>query len=118
MKVRIVKVNGEPVTYREALLRFLPEWVMSICSSAALMIAAFSVTDAQYFAVPTVMQRIHFIKSETPSWYGAMQLATNIWICSEFIVLLTNKKRRAIHDFIAQTVVIRDAQQGAPTDAP
>jgi uncharacterized RDD family membrane protein YckC len=26
---------------------------------------------------------------------------------SEFIVLLTNKKRRALHDFMAGTVVIR-----------
>jgi uncharacterized RDD family membrane protein YckC len=31
----------------------------------------------------------------------------NVWIFSEFVVLLTNKKRRALHDFMAGTVVIR-----------
>ena len=32
--------------------------------------------------------------------------AFNLWVFSEPIVLLTNKKRRAIHDFIAGTMVI------------
>ena len=29
-----------------------------------------------------------------------------IWIWSEFVVLLFNRRKRAIHDFIAGTVVI------------
>ncbi len=110
MKVSIVKVNGGPVTYREALLRYLPEWIMSIGSSIAIMIAAFHLTDAQYFAAPSVMERTQLLKSSAPSWYGLIQLVLNIWIWSEFIVMLTNKRRRAIHDFIAGTVVIEDAQ--------
>ena len=118
MKVRIVKVSGDPVTYREALLRYIPEWLMTIGSSVALMIAALHLTDAQYFAVSSFIDRTQLIKSTTPVWYGPMQLALNIWIWSEFIVMLTNKKRRAIHDFIAGTVVIKDAQQGAPRDTP
>ncbi|MCK9200119.1 MAG: RDD family protein [Gallionella sp.] len=118
MKVSIVKVNGEPVTYREALLRYLPEWLMSIGSSIALIIAALHLTDAQYFSAPSFVERMQLIKSVTPSWYGLTQLALNIWIWSEFIVMLTNKKRRAIHDFIAGTVVIKDAQPDAPRNAP
>jgi uncharacterized RDD family membrane protein YckC len=31
----------------------------------------------------------------------------NIWIWSEIIVILTNKRRRAIHDFIAGTVIVK-----------
>jgi uncharacterized RDD family membrane protein YckC len=30
-----------------------------------------------------------------------------VWVYSEFAVLLTNRKRRAIHDFMAGMVVIR-----------
>lgn len=118
MKVRIVKVSGDPVTYREALLRYIPEWLMTIVSSVALMIAALHLTDAQYFAAPSFIERTQLIKSTTPSWYGPMQLALNIWVWSEFIVMLTNKKRRAIHDFIAGTVVIKDAQPGIQEDSP
>jgi len=34
-----------------------------------------------------------------------------IWFWSEFITMLTNKRRRAVHDFIAGSVVIRVPQQ-------
>jgi len=33
-----------------------------------------------------------------------------VWVYGELIVLLTNKKRRALHDFLAGTVVIRSAK--------
>jgi uncharacterized RDD family membrane protein YckC len=32
----------------------------------------------------------------------------SLWIYSEFIVLLTNEKRRALHDFMAGTIVIEN----------
>jgi len=117
MKVRIVKVNGNPVTYREALIRYTPEWIMTVASSVALMVAALHLSDVQYFAAPSLIERTQLLKSATPNWDKPIQLALNIWIWSEFIVLLTNKKRRALHDFIAGTVVIRDAQPIAPGDA-
>ena len=117
MKVCIVKVNGAPVTYREALLRYIPECLMTIGSSVALMIAVLHLTDAQYFAAPSFMERAQLINSAVPGWSGPTQFALNSWIWSEFVVMLTNKKRRAIHDFIAGTVVIKDAQQVVPRDA-
>jgi uncharacterized RDD family membrane protein YckC len=30
-----------------------------------------------------------------------------VWVLSELVVLLSNKKRRAIHDYMARTVVVR-----------
>ena len=32
---------------------------------------------------------------------------TNAWVWSEFIVLLCDPRRRALHDFLADTVVVR-----------
>jgi uncharacterized RDD family membrane protein YckC len=57
MKLRIVKVGGESVTYREALLRYLPEWVMGIGTSLAGIVAVLSLTDAQYFAATAFIDR-------------------------------------------------------------
>jgi len=31
----------------------------------------------------------------------------NIWVYSEFIVLLTNNRKRAIQDYIAGTVIVK-----------
>jgi uncharacterized RDD family membrane protein YckC len=38
-------------------------------------------------------------------WFGGAMM---IWVFLEFITMLTNQRRRAIHDFIAGTVVVRD----------
>lgn len=111
MKLRIVKVSGESVTYREALLRYLPEWVMGIGTSLAGIVAVISLTDAQYFAATTLIERSQVVAEAMPSWNGPVTIALNVWVWSEFLVMLTNKKRRAIHDFIAGTVVVKDAQQ-------
>ena len=35
-----------------------------------------------------------------------MDYLLNIWVLSELVVLLLNKKRRTLHDFIAGTVVL------------
>ena len=107
MKLRIVKVSGESVTYREALLRYLPEWVMAIGTAVAGIVAVLSLTDAQYFAAATFMERSQLIADAMPSWEGPISIALNVWIWGELVVMLTNKKRRSSHDFIAGTVVIK-----------
>lgn len=73
--------------------------------SAALITVALEMTDAEYFSMGWQERTLYMIK-QTPSWYNVANLAMNIWIWSEFIIMLTNKKRRALHDFIAGTVVI------------
>ncbi len=62
-------------------------------------------TDTEYFSLGWQERTTLFIE-RAPFWYGYVSIAMNIWIWSEFIVMLTNKKRRAVHDFIAGTVVI------------
>lgn len=42
-----------------------------------------------------------------PAWVTCVEYATVVWLLSELVVLLFNEKRRALHDFIAGTVVVR-----------
>jgi len=116
MKLRIVKVGGNPATYREALLRYLPEWVMGVGCSIAGIMAVLSLTDAEYFAATTFTERSEVMAGAFPSWYNHVVIALEVWVWGEFLVMLTNKKRRAIHDFIAGTVVVKDAQQEVSDD--
>ena len=41
-----------------------------------------------------------------PSWFGVVAFALYAWYLSEFLTVFFNKRKRAIHDFIAGTVVI------------
>lgn len=102
--VRIRKVSGEPVGYREAFLRYLPDLILGTLASITVIIALFHMSDAEYHSL-SFMARSKRIVELTP-WYTPLQIVQNIWVWGELIVLLTNRKRRALHDFIAGTVVV------------
>jgi len=111
--IRIRKLNGEPVGYREAFLRCLPEFILGTLTSIAVLIPVFHMTDTEYHSLSFVERTKRMTELE-PSWYKPVQWIQNAWVWSELIVLLTNRKRRAIHDFIAGTVVVHAAAKAAP----
>ena len=104
MGIRIVKVDGTPVTYREAFLRYAPEFTLGLLMSASAVYAMFQMTNSEYSSL-SFMERSKRL-AELEPWGMTIQIINTIWVWGEFVVLLTNKKRRALHDFIAGTVVI------------
>lgn len=107
MRLRIRKVSGEPVGYREALLRYAPEFLFGLLISLALIPPLLQMTDAEYAAL-SFLDRSQRLVDLAPPWFNPLQILSQVWIWSEFIVMLTNRKRRALHDFIAGTVVVRE----------
>jgi len=90
----------------EALLRYAPEFLLGLVMSLALIPPLLQMTDAEYHAL-SFMERSKRLVELAPGWFKPVQIVQQIWIWSEFIVMLTNRKRRALHDFIAGTVVVR-----------
>jgi uncharacterized RDD family membrane protein YckC len=70
-----------------------------------------AMTDDVYFSLGYVARSQRLVET-APSWYAAVNVLMQIWIWGEFVTMLFNKKRRAVHDFIAGTVVVR-SQSGA-----
>jgi uncharacterized RDD family membrane protein YckC len=103
--IRIRKLDGEPVGYRGALLRYSPDLVFGLLMSVAVIIPLFQMTDAEYHSL-SLRERAKHEADLAPSWYKPLRWITAGWNCSELVVLLTNRKRRALHDFIAGTVVV------------
>jgi uncharacterized RDD family membrane protein YckC len=105
MGLKILKTNGTPITYREALLRASPDLIFSFLGSLGFLVAFSHITAAEYAALPTAD---HFprLSALLPTWCSWIGIVQRIWNWGELIVLLTNRKRRAMHDFIAGTVVV------------
>ncbi len=103
--IRIRKVDGEPVAYREAFLRYLVDFVLCLLMSIAMLFPVFHMTDAEYQSL-SFMESAKRMTKLAPSWYRPLMWVYNVWVWGELIVLLTNRKKRAIHDFIAGTVVV------------
>lgn len=103
--LRIVRVDGRPVGYTKALIREAPGLCLDLIYRAGIAISLLSLTDAQYAAFK---HRHHYTELERfgPLWLHWAQIATQVWALSEFVVMLTNRKRRALHDFLAGTAVV------------
>jgi uncharacterized RDD family membrane protein YckC len=104
--LRIVTTDFKPLGWKEVWLREGVGLGIGLLSSAVYFIALARLSQDEFFHL-TLLDRarrldvLGGIAMKVTTWlsYG--------WDASELIVLLTNRKRRALHDFIAGTVVIR-----------
>ena len=114
MRTRVVMLDGSPVTWKAAMLRHSILLLFSLASMLALGIGLLNleIPDSQFFSMG-FMARSALIVGAAPSWYEVTNWLLQIWTWSEFLVILLNKKRRALHDYLAGTVVVNTQQ--APT---
>ena len=114
----IVRVDGSPIGYKESVLRHLPLLVSGLLISTALVFGSWKLAEAEYLALAFKPRQMR-MEQLAPSWYQQVLVFEQIWLWGEFLVMLINAKRRALHDYIAGTVVVlKDSVQQAPaTDA-
>jgi len=103
-RIKVVKLNGDRIGWREAWLRNSVDIGFAVLRSIAYFGALLSIPDAAYDA--GWMERTKNIEALMPSWWRAADVLNTVWVWSEVVVMLLNRKRRALHDFIAGTVVI------------
>lgn len=106
LRVKIAMTDGSPVTVKASAIRYSVLLILSMFSSIALIMSTLSMSDDLYFSLG-YLARSQRIVEMAPPWYRIVSIFMQIWIWGEFVTMLFNKKRRAVHDFIAGTVVIR-----------
>lgn len=118
--IKILKLDGGGIGWREATLRSSVEIFLGLLTAIALTIALTRVTDKAFqlghahgiFAMQHLTFEVELGKHlPIPKWIVTLQ---QVWFYSELLFLLFNKKKRAIHDFIAGTVVVRVDSRGRP----
>ena len=102
----ITKKDGTKAGWREAILRHAVSLALGVFFIPAYIMAITQMTNAE-FSLLTYLERSSRIMELMPYWHQYVNWANQIWIWSEFIVMLTNYRRRALHDFVAGTVVIK-----------
>lgn len=105
MGIRVVKTNGEKITWQEAWLRSSVDSLFAVFAIISAFVALTTISDADYYSVDWT-QRTQNLLAHEPAWLSWASTAAQVWVWSEVIVILFNRKRRALHDFIAGTVVI------------
>jgi uncharacterized RDD family membrane protein YckC len=105
LKTRVAMVDGSPPTFQAAALRYAVPFVLSAFVSGALLRASLAMTDELYFSLGYLARNRMLVELASP-WYRIASVLLVVWVWGEFLSLLFNKKRRAIDDFIAGTVVV------------
>jgi len=77
----------------------------SVAQSALTIYTLLSVTDHEY-SMLVFDERLALVENKTGEWTNVVNWFSFAWVGSELVVLLLNEKRRALHDYIAGTVVI------------
>lgn len=104
--VKVTRLDGSPIGYKQAFLRHVVDLALTIIGKISFLVALFSVSRVN-FEIAGWEARNALLRDASPYWGFWAEHALAIWILSEMIVLLFNKKKRALHDFIAGTVVIK-----------
>jgi uncharacterized RDD family membrane protein YckC len=115
--IRVVTVNGNPITWKQAFLRSSIGLALGILWVSSILVALLQITDEEF----TRLSWLEMVERQNQLAPYSMEIniATFVWVWSEVIVLLFNRKKRALHDFIAGTVVRDESYQlMETTDAP
>lgn len=102
----IIRKDGMKAGWKEAILRNIVGYVIAVFSVVCYVSALFHMSDSDFSSF-SYGERANHLMALMPAWHAYVNWANQIWIWSEFVVLLTNARRRALHDFIAGTVVIK-----------
>lgn len=104
--LKILKINGDEIGWKEAILRNIISTIMGIFG---IFVTIFCVQQAnnEIYLSKTWMEKGLYITSFAPKLFKIQIWANNIWMYSELIILMLNKLKRAIHDYIAGTVIVK-----------
>ena len=106
LAIRITSVDGSRVTSRQAFIREAPTLALTVLSTVGQCVTLLRVSDAEFYG-HSWLERQQYLSQFAPRWVFLVAILMQLWTWSELIVMLTNRQRRALHDFIAGTVLIK-----------
>ncbi|MCF6313899.1 MAG: RDD family protein [Verrucomicrobiales bacterium] len=102
----VSKPDGTPISWLESWKRSSVDIIFALIA-LTVEISALLQIPTETFSSLTWINRVELQQTLSPDWFFWINLLMQIWVWSELIVLLFNKRKRAIHDYIAGTVVIK-----------
>jgi uncharacterized RDD family membrane protein YckC len=103
--IRITQPDGTAIGWIEAWKRSSVDLAFAFAAVVAEVWALVLVDPIQYTSLEW-LARNTLLQKHQPAWSDWVSILGQVWIWSEVVVLLFNKRKRAIHDFIAGTVVV------------
>ena len=108
--IKIVKLDGTDVGWGEAFMRAFVDVCLTVYGVALAYLAITSIGYGDYQSMG-FMERGLAMQNYNPALFKIQQWAGLAWGLSELVILFTNVRRRALQDFIGETLVIKRKYQ-------
>ncbi len=111
VNIKVVRADDyADIGWYEASLRSSVEIGFAAIGLVGQFIALSRMSSSEYQRLGAFEREIKLAELQ-PEWMLVLEAMVHVWYWSEMIVLLFNRRKRAIHDFIAGTVVIHSDTQ-------
>ena len=117
VRIRVVDVTGRRIGWRQAVRRSSVDIILGVIAQVAYTWVILRIPVAEFEALTWVQIQNRYV-AERPTWAAATEYVYWAWLASEVVSVLFNKRRRALHDFIAGTVVVKEAPESAHIAMP
>jgi uncharacterized RDD family membrane protein YckC len=104
-RIKVVSLGGERAGYLRAFRRHAVDFALSAAQCALTVVALMSVAEHEFNAL-AFGHRLDLLGQRTGAASDVLDGVYLAWALSELVVLLLNEKRRALHDYLAGTVVV------------
>jgi uncharacterized RDD family membrane protein YckC len=105
MGIRVVQVTSEPIGWRHAWLRSSVDLLFCALWVIGRTVALATIPDLEYDGLGW-SKRTDSIVAHEPIWSIWAMRFEMVWFWSEVVTMLFNRQRRALHDFLAGTLVV------------
>ena len=102
--VRVTRPDGARIGWPEAWKRSAVGLAFAFLMLVFEVWALTQVSGTDYSTAPFLKYEV--LQPHYPAWDTDVTILQQVWMWSEVVVLLFNRRKRALHDFIAGTVVI------------
>jgi len=113
--IRVVSVAGDHISWKQAFPRFSVDAALGVGLAISELFGLLRISPRDYATLSWTEQSRRI--ADVAPGYNFLSYAMNMWIWSEVIVLLFNRRKRALHDFIAGTVVIHAVSSIDPANS-
>jgi uncharacterized RDD family membrane protein YckC len=104
--ISIIRLDGAPIAWKEAALRYLVTLIFVVLTIGLMMYCLGKADEETYLGMGW-MKRTAYLVTFSPLLFKITSWSQGLWDISELFVLLTNPRKRALHDYIAGTVVVK-----------
>jgi len=106
MGIKIIQKDGDDVDWHASFMRYLVAFCLSLSGIFIMMWTMGLIDDATYISLG-FMKRTQLLSEINPFMSKIQTFTTLAWTLASIIAIISNKRKRAVHDYIAGTVVVK-----------